>query len=45
MRHGLTLGEFARWYVELRRLNVDLKVIPMRGYRARRGAWLWLAGV
>lgn len=32
MRHGLTLGEFARWYVELRRLNVDLKVVPMRGY-------------
>lgn len=32
MRHGLTLGEFARWYVTLRRLDVDLRVIEMEGY-------------
>ena len=33
MRHGLTLGEFARWYVAHRRLNVDLRVIAMEGYQ------------
>ena len=33
MRHGLTLGEFARWYVAQRRLNVDLQVIAMEGYQ------------
>lgn len=32
MRHGLTLGEFARWYVAERSLQVDLKVIEMEGY-------------
>jgi uncharacterized protein YbbC (DUF1343 family) len=32
MRHGFTLGEFARWYVALRRLKVDLRVVPMEGY-------------
>jgi uncharacterized protein YbbC (DUF1343 family) len=33
MRHGLTLGEFARWYVAHRGLSVDLRVIAMEGYR------------
>ncbi len=33
MRHGLTLGEFARWYVAVRRLTVDLRVVPMEGYQ------------
>jgi uncharacterized protein YbbC (DUF1343 family) len=33
MRHGLTLGEFARWYVAHRRLSVDLWAIAMEGYR------------
>ncbi len=37
MRHGLTLGEFARWYVELRKLAVDLQVVPMRGYEPVAG--------
>jgi uncharacterized protein YbbC (DUF1343 family) len=32
MRHGFTLGEFARWYVAGKSLNVDLRVIPMEGY-------------
>jgi uncharacterized protein YbbC (DUF1343 family) len=32
MRHGLTLGEFARWYVALKGLTVNLQVIPMEGY-------------
>lgn len=32
MRHGLTLGEFARWYADLRGLKVDLAVVPMVDY-------------
>jgi len=32
MRHGLTLGEFASWYVSKNNLNVNLDVIPMIGY-------------
>ena len=32
MRHGLTLGELATWYVELKGLDVDLTVVPMVGY-------------
>ncbi|MDZ7372233.1 MAG: DUF1343 domain-containing protein, partial [candidate division KSB1 bacterium] len=32
MRHGLTLGEFARWYVHYKELDVDLVVVPMLGY-------------
>jgi uncharacterized protein YbbC (DUF1343 family) len=33
MRHGLTLGEFASWYVALRGLKVDLQVVQMEGYK------------
>jgi uncharacterized protein YbbC (DUF1343 family) len=33
MRHGLTLGEFARWYVAQKGLKVDLRVVAMDGYR------------
>jgi uncharacterized protein YbbC (DUF1343 family) len=33
MRHGLTLGELARWFVRSRRLDVDLQVIAMEGWR------------
>ena len=33
MRHGMTLGEFARWYVKRQRLNVDLRVVAMEGYQ------------
>ena len=32
MRHGLTPGEIAKWWVDLKRLNVDLRVIPMSGH-------------
>ena len=32
MRHGLTLGELARWFVHHLRLDVDLRVIEMTGY-------------
>ncbi len=37
MRHGLTLGEFASWFVSKHNLNVDLKVIPMTGYDLEAG--------
>jgi len=33
MRHGLTLGEFARWYVAHKGLSVDLRVVAMEGYQ------------
>lgn len=32
MRHGLTLGELARWYRAHAGLDVDLDVVPMAGY-------------
>ena len=33
MRHGLTLGEFAKWFVAQRGLDLDLKVVPMTDYK------------
>jgi uncharacterized protein YbbC (DUF1343 family) len=32
MRHGLTLGELARWFVATARLDVDCQVIRMEGW-------------
>jgi len=32
MRHGLTLGELARWFVETLRLDVDYQVVTMEGW-------------
>jgi uncharacterized protein YbbC (DUF1343 family) len=32
MRHGLTMGELARWFVATLKLDVDCKVIPMQGW-------------
>jgi uncharacterized protein YbbC (DUF1343 family) len=32
MRHGLTLGELARWFVKTLRLNVDCHVVTMQGW-------------
>jgi uncharacterized protein YbbC (DUF1343 family) len=32
MRHGLTLGELARWFVKTLRLDVDLGVVAMEGW-------------
>ncbi|NLN75985.1 MAG: DUF1343 domain-containing protein [Armatimonadetes bacterium] len=32
MRHGMTPGEIAKWWVALKRLDVDLNVIQMTGY-------------
>ena len=33
MRHGLTFGELAKWFVELRHLDVDMNIIPMADYK------------
>jgi uncharacterized protein YbbC (DUF1343 family) len=32
MRHGLTLGELARWFVARRGLDLELEVVGMEGY-------------
>ena len=37
MRHGLTLGEMGRWFVEHFRLDVDYRVIEMEGWRPEGG--------
>ncbi|TVT51036.1 MAG: DUF1343 domain-containing protein [Denitromonas halophila] len=33
MRHGLTMGEMARWFVANLKLDVDCQVIPMTGWQ------------
>jgi uncharacterized protein YbbC (DUF1343 family) len=33
MRHGLTLGELGRWFVDHFKLDVDYRVIEMQGWR------------
>ena len=35
MRHGLTLGELARWFVATLRLDVQCDVVEMRGWAPR----------
>ena len=37
MRHGLTLGELGRWFVEHFNLDVDYRVIEMEGWRPEEG--------
>jgi len=37
MRHGLTLGELGRWFVDHFKLDVDYRVIEMKGYRPDEG--------
>ncbi len=36
MRHGMTLGELARWYVSLKNLDIDFQVVPMQGWQPER---------
>src|SRR5437667_3725103 len=36
-RHGMTAGELARYFNSVFKLNCDLHVVPMRGWR--RGMW------
>jgi len=33
MRHGLTMGELGLWFIDLLNLDVDYKVIEMRGWQ------------
>jgi uncharacterized protein YbbC (DUF1343 family) len=33
MRHGLTLGEMAQWFVSTLQLDADIQVIPMTGWQ------------
>jgi hypothetical protein len=41
MRHGLTMGELACWFVETLDLDVDCTVIRMHGWHPlRHPAWL-----
>lgn len=37
LRHGMTMGELARWFAAELRIPVQLTVVAMRGYR--RGMW------
>ncbi|MGH8226538.1 MAG: exo-beta-N-acetylmuramidase NamZ family protein [Steroidobacteraceae bacterium] len=37
MRHGLTLGELARWFVRELRLDVDCQVVEMEGWMPNAG--------
>ncbi len=37
MRHGLTLGELARWFVRTLRLDVDCEVVTMEGWQPNAG--------
>jgi len=32
MRHGLTLGELARWFVRTLKLDIDCQIVPMEGW-------------
>jgi uncharacterized protein YbbC (DUF1343 family) len=33
MRHGLTMGELAQWFVKTLKLDVDCRVVPMSGWQ------------
>jgi len=45
MRHGLTLGELARWFVHTRRLDVECEVVTMEGWApARAPGFGWPLG-
>jgi uncharacterized protein YbbC (DUF1343 family) len=37
MRHGLTLGELARWFVGALRLDVECELVPMEGWAPDSG--------
>lgn len=36
MSHGLTLGELALWYKNLKNLKTDLQIVRMKAYRAEK---------
>jgi uncharacterized protein YbbC (DUF1343 family) len=33
MRHGLTMGELARWFIDSLRLNVDCQIVTLQGWQ------------
>jgi uncharacterized protein YbbC (DUF1343 family) len=37
MRHGLTMGELARWFVRALKLDVECEVVPMEQWRPSSG--------
>jgi uncharacterized protein YbbC (DUF1343 family) len=37
MRHGLTMGELALWFIETLRLKVDCRVVEMQGWKPESG--------
>lgn len=37
MRHGMTLGEMGRWFIDHFNLNVDYRVVEMEGWRPDEG--------
>jgi len=37
MRHGLTMGELARWFVTALKLDVDCQVVPMQDWQPQSG--------
>ncbi|MEO6716614.1 MAG: DUF1343 domain-containing protein [Novosphingobium sp.] len=41
MRHGLTLGEMGRWFVEHFKLDVDYRVIAMEGWQPEGAGFGW----
>jgi len=45
LRHGLTLGELAKWFVRTLRLDVELNVVTMEGWEpARTPGYGWPLG-
>ena len=45
MRHGLTLGELAKWFVETMRLDVDYRIVEMEGWEpAKAPGYGWPLG-
>ena len=32
MRHGMTLGELAKWYQDDKKLDLDINIVPMKNY-------------
>ena len=45
MRHGLTMGELARWFVGRFGMDVDLVVVEMEGWQPGQGpGWGWPLG-
>ncbi len=45
MRHGLTLGELARWFITTLGLSIEHEIVTMQGWEPARGpGWGWPMG-